>query len=38
MGKNPIHRFPEIMEFLFYLKTGWKKSNVKSDAENQMDA
>jgi len=38
MAKNPIHRFPGIMEFLFYLKTPWKKSNVKSDAENQMDA
>ena len=33
MAKNPIHRFPGIMEFLFYLKTAWKESKVKSDAE-----
>jgi serine/threonine-protein kinase len=33
IAKNPLHRFPGIMEFLFYLKTAWKEAKVKSDAE-----
>jgi serine/threonine protein kinase len=33
MAKNPIHRFPGTMEFLFYLKTAWKESKLKSNAE-----